>query len=147
MRPLATALSALGFLWAAAATVYIAAGVGHEGMSTRFALTGDEGASGYVGVSLASANGVWVVALLAAVTLLAGMPFGVALSYPRGQRATALGGGTLLLGFSLVTAFTVGLFYLPCAIALLAAAAAAGPSGSETTAASNGLEVDPASLD
>ena len=129
MRRLATALSALAFLWALAATVYVLAGVGYEGISTGFALTGGREEPGPGVVSLASATGVWIVALLAGVTLLAGMPLGVALSHPAGQRATTWSAGLLLLGFSVVAGFTVGPFYLPCAIVMLAAAAATGLPG------------------
>lgn len=137
MRRLATALSALGFLWALAATVYILSGGGHEGISTSFTLAGGQRELGRGGVSLVSAEGVWLVGLLSGLTLIAGMPLGVALSYPEGQRITTWGAGALLLGFSVTTAVTVGLFYVPCAVVLLAAASATGvpgrgrPSGTE----------------
>jgi len=138
MRRLATALSALGFLWALTATVYVLAGAGREGISTRFDLVAGAADAGAGGLPLTSSDGVWVLALLAAVTLLAGLPVGVALFYPEGQRTTTWGAGLLLLSFSAVTALTVGLFYAPCAVVVLVAAIVTGAPGGEIASGSGG---------
>ena len=122
MRRLATALGGLAFLWAGAATFYLLTAAGYEDVSTSVALAeGTVDAQG-VTTSLVSANGPWVVGLLGGVSLLAALPLGVALAYPQGQRATTWSVALLLLGFSIVSGFSVGLFYLPSAVLLLASA-------------------------
>lgn len=119
MRRLATTLSALGFVWASAVTVFLVSAAGYEGISTGSAVAaGDTGIS----VSLLSANGPWFVGLLVGVTLLAGLPFGLALCYPAGQRTTTWISGLLLLSFSIIAGFSVGLPYLLPALVLLASA-------------------------
>jgi hypothetical protein len=124
MRHFSTALNALGFLWACGATAYLLATSGHEGTSTASALTGAEAGVGHMTLSLASTNGAWIVLLLLAVTMLAGVPFGVAMSLPERHRAVTWVVGLLLLGFALMAGFTVGFIYLPGAVVLLVSAAA-----------------------
>ena len=63
-------LSGLGLLWAGGATLYLLRGAGHAAVTTRSALGATDAAVGHVRVSLLSAEGVWVVALLSGVTLL-----------------------------------------------------------------------------
>jgi hypothetical protein len=74
--------------------------------------------------------------LLMGVTLLAGMPLGVALSHPAGQRSTAWTVGLLLLGFCVLSGFSVGLRYLPTSVLLMVAGGVGqvepkGPTGGE----------------
>lgn len=121
MRRIATTLSGLGFLWAGAATLYLLRGAGYATVTTVSALGVTDAAVGQVRVSLLSAEGVWIVALLSGVTLLAGLPVGVALTHPSGHRATALVVGGLLLGFSFLSGFSMGLPYLPAAAVVFAA--------------------------
>lgn len=123
MRRLSLALSGLGFLWALAATIYLLTGAGYESFSTDAALPGGGETVGHMSVSLVSANGPWVVALLSIVTLLAGIPLGVGLAHPRGHRGTTWTFGLLIVGFSIVAGFSVGLTYLPVGLVLIAAAA------------------------
>jgi hypothetical protein len=123
MRHLATALNALAFLWVSAATTYLLATAGDEGANATSVLSGHEAVVGHVSVSLGSANGAWVFALLVGVSLLAVLPFGVALNFPERHRPVTWSVGLLLLGFSLISGFSVGLVYLPGALALLASAA------------------------
>ncbi len=122
MRRLATALGALAFLWACAATVYLLTTAGYEGISTSSALSGGGGEGQRITASLVAVNGPWVVGLLVGVSLLAGMPLGVALAHPDGQGATTWSAGLLLLGFSIVSGFSVGLFYAPSAMLLVTSA-------------------------
>lgn len=124
MRHLATALNALAFLWACAATIYLLVASGYEGTYTTSASTGSDAVVGHMDVSLASANGPWVVGLLVVVTLIAGLPFGVTLALPDGHRAVTWSAGLLLLGFAILSGFVIGLMYLPVAVVLLASATA-----------------------
>jgi hypothetical protein len=121
-RHLATALNALAFLWVSAATIYLLVTAGYEGLSPASALAGNTPIVGHIDTSLASANGPWVVGLLLIVSLIAGLPFGVALTSPKSHRAVTWTAGLLLLGFSIISGYTVGLMYLPGAVLLLAAA-------------------------
>jgi len=125
MRRLATILSALGFLWACAATVYLVAGAGDGSVGTGSALTAHEAAVGRLPVTLQSANGAWIVGVLVLVTVLAGIPFGLALRYPEGHRTATWAAALLLLGFSSISGSGLGLTYLPVGAALLASAAVA----------------------
>lgn len=121
-RRVATALGALAFVWACAATVYLLNAAGYEGYSTTSVLTGGGAEPRRVTASLVAANGPWVVGLLGSVSLLAGVPLGVALTHPAGQRATTWTVALVLVAFSLVSAFSVGLFYMPSAILLVVSA-------------------------
>lgn len=122
MPRLATALKALAFLWSCSATVYLLVASAYEGVNRTSALTGSEAVVGQIDVSLASPAGVWVVGLLVVVTLVAGLPFGVASTYPEGHPAVTWTVALLLFGFSIMSGVTVGLMYLPAAVVLLAAA-------------------------
>jgi hypothetical protein len=121
MRRLALTLDALAFLWACAATVYLVLAAGHQGVSTISALTASDVEAQRVTVSLVSAEGVWVVGLLLGVTLLAGLPLGVGLALPVARPTTTWTAGLLLLGFAIVSGFSLGLFYLPSAVLLVVA--------------------------
>ncbi|HUF75767.1 MAG TPA: hypothetical protein VMM35_05780 [Longimicrobiales bacterium] len=124
MRRLTVTLSALAFLWACAATAYLLLASTRTGIATPASLAagGDEATRP---PSLATADGVWMAGLLMGVTLMAGMPLGVGLAHPPGQRGTAWAGGLLLLGFGLVSGFSVRLLYLPSAFLLILAGAVA----------------------
>lgn len=125
MRRLSTALSALGFLWACAATIYLVAGAGDDAAHVTSVLTAGEVAVGRLPVPLRSTNGPWIVGLLLLVTLLAGIPFGLSLSYPAGHRTATWTAGLVVVGFSLVSGLALGLMYLPVGVVLLASAAVA----------------------
>jgi hypothetical protein len=116
-------LSALAFPWACGATVYLLLVSSHPGIATSAVLAASGGEARRMPPSLATANGVWTAALLICVTLLAGMPLGVALAHPPGQRTTAWAAGLLLLGFCAMAGVSVGLLYLPSAILLIVAGA------------------------
>lgn len=129
MRRIATTLSALGFLWAGAATLYLLQGAGSGVVSTTQAVGQGPARVGHVGIPLGSAEGVWIATLLLGLTFLAGLPLGVALRHPEGQRITTWGVGASLVGFSLVAGFSVGLAYLPAGLVLVAAAVLSPPRG------------------
>ena len=70
--------------------------------------------------SLLAENGMWALGLLAipvALTVLG--EFGAL----RGHRVLLWSVAVVLLGFSIISGMTIGMFYLPAAIALLVAAA------------------------
>lgn len=122
-RRLAITLSALAFLWACTATVYLLMASSRRGLAASAMLgTAGEGASG-MPPPLSTADGVWMAALLLGVTLLAGIPMGIGLAHPSGHRATAWTIASLLVGFSLVSGGFVGLLYLPSTILLIVAGA------------------------
>ena len=83
---------------------------------------GSEVDVGHLLPSLTAATGVWITALLAGLTLVAGIPLGVALTHPPDQRRTALASALLLLAFALFARPSLGLPYLPSATLLVAAA-------------------------
>lgn len=122
MRRLATALSAAAFLVACAATIYLLTAATYEGVSTGAVLTGGGAEPTRVTRSFVSTNGSWVIGLLLGVTLLAGVPLGIALASPRNQQAATWSAALLLLGFSMISGFSVGLLFLPSAALLLVAA-------------------------
>ena len=70
--------------------------------------------------SLLAENGMWALGLLAVPIVLAGL--GV-LGALRSHRFLLWSVAVVLLVFSVISAMTIGLFYLPAAIALLVAAA------------------------
>ena len=121
MRP-AALLFGLGFTWAAGGFVHLLTSTTHRAL-----LAGAGGppapAVGQMGVPLASGDGVWTVALLALVTILFAVPFGVALTHPPDQRVVGGTIGLLALAFSVASGFSVGLTYLPPALLVLAGAA------------------------
>jgi hypothetical protein len=118
----ALVLFALGFTWAAGGFVHLLTSTNHRAL-----LAGAGGppapAVGQMGVPLASGDGVWIVALLALVTILHAVPLGVALTHPPDQRVAGGTIGLLALAFSVASGFSVGLTYLPPALLVLAGAA------------------------
>ena len=119
---LAVLLFGLGFTWAAAASVHLLTSAPYLGTVLEAAGTPDP-AIGRINVTLASANGAWTLSLLSLITVLFGLPFGVALTHPGGQRFVGWTIGLLLVAFSVVTGSSVGLTYLPAALLVIAAAA------------------------
>ena len=85
-------------------------------MTVSAVVAGIAGDAQSVAPPLASANGVWVTALLMGISMLAGVPMGVALTHPPVQRVTAWTIGSMLLGFCLLAGLPLGLPYLPSAI-------------------------------
>ena len=122
MRRLATALSAVAFLGACAATIYLLTAANYEGVSTGAVLSGGSTEPIRVTRSFVSVNGFGVIGLLLGVTLVAGVPLGIALAWPRNQQAATWSTALLLLGFSIISGFWVGLLFLPSAAVLLGAA-------------------------
>ncbi len=122
MRRLATALSAVAFLGACAATIYLLTAANYEGVSTGAVLSGGSTEPIRVTRSFVSVNGFGVIGLLLGVTLVAGVPLGIALASPRNQQAATWSTALLLLGFSIISGFSVGLLFLPSAAVLLGAA-------------------------
>lgn len=123
MRRLALTLGALAFLWACAATTYLLFASSQAGIARAAMLAAGGGAAPHMPPPLATATGVWVTGLLVGVTYLAGMPLGIALAVPAGQRMVAWTTGFVLLGFCAVSGFSVGLPYLPSALLLVVAGA------------------------
>jgi hypothetical protein len=115
-------LFGLGFAWAAAGSIRLLTSTHYLGMVTEAGRHADPRV-GQVTVSLASANGAWVVGLLSLVTILFGLPFGVTLTHPTGQRSVGWTIGLLVLAFSIISGFSVGLTYLPAALLVIAGAA------------------------
>lgn len=125
MRRLATISSALGFLWACAATAYLLVVASPAGVARSTTLAAGAGDAAGLLPPLATAEGVWLAGLLMGVALLAGVPFGVALAHPTGLRPTGLTTGFAMVGFCALSGDFVGLLYLPCALLLIAAGAVA----------------------
>lgn len=75
--------------------------------------------------SLIQENGEWVLLLLAVPTVLAGVVFLLSLSQSVSRTAKLLSraAAVLFLAGCLVTGFSIGLFYLPAALACLLAVA------------------------
>jgi hypothetical protein len=71
-------------------------------------------------VSLLQQEGGWVLFVAAVPVLVAAVPLG--LRRTRWRRNAALVAGTLLVAFSVVGAASIGLFYLPGAVAMFMAA-------------------------
>ena len=127
MQRVAVSLNGLALMWAVGATLWMLEGAGYGG-SVVGVMAGPDAAVGHLGVSLGSAHGPWVVALLVVVTVLSGIPVGVSLTHPAGQRTVGWVAGLLLLAISAMAGFSLGLTYLPVALLILAAAAVAPPA-------------------
>lgn len=85
-------------------------------MTVSAVVAGIAGEARSVAPPLASADGVWVTGLLMGVSMLSGVPMGVALTHPPIQKVTAWTIGFVLLGFCLLAGFSLGLPYLPSVI-------------------------------
>lgn len=131
MRRLARTLDSLAFLWACAATVYLLLSSSPGGVTASGLLAATGVGTGRVLPPLATARGVWMAGLLLVVTVLAGLPLGVAMTHPSGHRPTAWAVAGLLLAFCLLTTPFVGLLYLPSTLLLMVAGAVGvGPESS-----------------
>jgi hypothetical protein len=114
-------------VWAALAGVVLAVAAGiwlavdpsfYQGVSTTTS------ASGVVttvssGASLIAENGAWVIGVLCVPVALAA--FGLYCAVAR-RRVLLWAAGLVLLGFVLLSGFTIGLFYVPAAVLVLIAA-------------------------
>jgi hypothetical protein len=123
LRHINTGLNALAFLWASVATLYLLVVSDVAGGHTASALGDGGDVVGDLGLSLASADGVWVVGLLILVTVLAGLPLGVSLTHHEGHRLVTGIAAWLLLGFSLISGFSLGMVYLPVPLLMFASVA------------------------
>ena len=115
-------LGALAFFWACAATTYLLTTSAGTGIASSGILAASASGVQQVLPPLATPTGVWVTGLLTGLTLMAGIPAGVALTHPSDQRTTAWTAGLVLLAFSLLAGFSLGLLYLPSTVLLIAAA-------------------------
>ena len=79
--------------------------------------------------TLVGENGTWVILLLCVPVALSALGLGASL---RGRRVLLWVSAVVLLGFVVLGGFSIGLFYVPAALALLVAAGlteARGPRG------------------
>lgn len=115
-RRLSLILGGLAFLWACAVTVHLLQASSEAGITVSAVVAGIAGDARSIAPPLASADGVWVTGLLMGVSMLSGVPVGVALTHPPIQKVTAWTIGCVLLGFCLLAGFSLGLPYLPSVI-------------------------------
>jgi len=116
LRRLSVIFGGLAFFWSCAVTFHVLRASSRTGMTVSAVVAGIAGDAQSVAPPLASANGVWVTGLLMGISMLAGVPLGVALAHPPVQRVTAWTIGGILLGFCLLAGLSLGLPYLPSAI-------------------------------
>jgi hypothetical protein len=120
-RPAPTVWVALAALFlAVAAGAWLALSPGfYQGVSVTTSSSG-EVVERSEQASLLAENGMWALGLLAVPVVLAGLGvFGAA----RSHRVALWCVAVVLLVFSIISGMTIGLFYLPAAVALLVAAA------------------------
>jgi hypothetical protein len=130
MRLLTRILSGIAFLGAATASVYLLTATTYAGIATgtdrAFATGSDSAGQGMGGVQFSEtfveANGAWGVGLLLVVTLATAAPLVATYASLSAQRAITWLIALLLLAFSVLAGFTIGLFFLPSALVLVLAA-------------------------
>lgn len=122
MRRLATLLSGLAFLVAGAAVARLLTIPVYAGVRTSAGPGAESAPPERVAATLAAVNGPWVIALLVAVALLAGLPLLAAFRFPHAQRAATWTAALLMLAFSVITGFSVGPWFWPSTVLLLSAA-------------------------
>jgi len=122
MRRLATGVSALALLSACTASAYLWRVPMYASLSTTSTSTSSAVTTGLDSQTLVGANGSWVTVLLVGVTLLCGLPLCVAVAVPGAQRGATWSTALLVLGFSIISGFSVGLFFMPSALLLLVSA-------------------------
>jgi hypothetical protein len=121
-------------VWVALAALALALAAGLWLAFDPYSYSGASGSATSSGVtteqtghaSLIEENGSWVIGLFAVPVALTGV--GV-LGAARKHRILAWSAAWVLLAFSLVTGFSIGLFYAPAAVALLVAAALSDSRG------------------
>ena len=121
LRNLTMLFGALGWVWACATSAYLLVASRGAGLWHGSLFIGSEADAGQLLPSLSTATGVWVAALLGGVTLVAGVPLGVALAHPPDHARTAWPAALALLAFSLFAGPPLGPPYFPAAALLLAA--------------------------
>jgi hypothetical protein len=113
-------------VWAAAVAVVLAVAAGlwlaldpdfYQGVTSAVSSSGVVTVS-HTSASLIEENGWWVVGLLCVPVALAGVGLYCAL---RERRVFLWAAGLVLLGFVVVSGFTIGMWYVPAALALLVA--------------------------
>ena len=129
MRRFALIFGGLAFFWSSAVSFHVLRASSRTGLTVSAVVSGLAGDPQSIAPPLASANGVWVTSLLLGVSILAGVPLGVALAHPPLQRITAWTIGLILLGFCFLAGPSLGLPYLPSAILVLGAGAMARVEG------------------
>ena len=120
MKTLAMILSGLAFLITAAATLYVLNLPVYKGIETVHTESGTTTIE--TTKTVAEANGPWVVYLLIGLTLISGVPLFIAFTRPTLLRLVMWVSMLLLMAFSILGAFTIGLAFMPGAILLLAGA-------------------------
>jgi hypothetical protein len=96
----------------------------YDGVTASSAVSGGEARPAVARpATLVEVNGPWVVWLLAAPVLVAGAP--LALGGTGAWRPACVVAALLLVGLSALGAFSIGLYYLPSALAMAAASGAA----------------------
>ena len=116
MKTLAMILSGLAFLITAAATLYVLNLPVYKGIETVHTESGTTTIE--TTKTVAEANGPWVVYLLIGLTLISGVPLFIAFTRPTLLRLVMWVSMLLLMAFSILGAFTIGLAFLPGAILL-----------------------------
>lgn len=121
----ASAWTAHAFAWAAG--IWLAFGPAYEGVSGTAALPGEPGGEATrFTATLIEVNGLYVIWLLAVPILLTGVPL-LVIRRPAagrvGRKILLWVPAAALLGFCAMAIFSIGLFYLPAALALITAAA------------------------
>lgn len=113
-------------MWAAAIAVVLSVAAGlwlaldpdfYQGASTAVSSSGVVTTTS-TGASLVQENGVWVVGLLCVPVALTAFGLYCAVG---GRRVLLWAGGLVLIGFVVVSGFSIGMWYAPAALALLVA--------------------------
>lgn len=119
LRRLSLILGGLAFFWACTVTWHVLQASSEAGRTVSAVVAGVAGDARSVAPLLASADGVWVTGLLIGVSMLSGVPMGVALAHPPVQSITAWTIGAMLLVFCVLAGLSLGLPYLPSAVLVL----------------------------
>ena len=126
------ALTAHALAWGVG--LYMAFGPVYQGASVTPTLPGEPtGEATRYTATLLEANGLWVLWLLMTPILLSALPLlSIRFTHPGQARRKALLWlpAVVLLAFCTVGIFSIGLFYLPVALALLVAAVGGSVTGS-----------------
>jgi len=117
--PMGAALA--GALMAAAAGLMLAFFPVYQGVGATATSSGGD-VSGTYSTTVLEQNGAWVVLLLCLPVALAAIGL---VGAARRNRLLVWAPAAVLLGFSMLAGFSIGLFYVPAAVALLLAAVTA----------------------
>jgi hypothetical protein len=107
-------------LVAIGSSAYLLFASGYAGFGTNVSTQG-AGVTSHTTSSLVQVNGGWAVLVMAVACSIAGAPLLSLFSGTLGLRFVTWLCALLLLGFSLIAGFTVGLYFMPAALILLIA--------------------------